>query len=57
MWSYLHFVISEFVQAEHFGELLLGESLFGSDNGGAAGTFLSLWRIKKDELLDLSQFR
>jgi len=50
-------VISEFVQAEHFGELLLGESLFGSDDGGAAGTFLSLWRIKKDELLDLSQFR
>ena len=55
--SYLHSMISEFVQTEHFGELLLGESLLGSDDGGAVRTSLSLWRIKKDELLDLTQFR
>ena len=55
--SYLRFVIRELIQTERLGELLLGESLFGSDNGGAARTFLSLWRIKKDELLDLTQFR
>src|SRR5437870_1417614 len=55
--SYLHFVIWELLQTERFGELLLGKSLLRSDNSGAAGTFLSLWWIKKDELLDMAQFR
>ena len=55
--SYLHFGgSSEFIQAERLGQLLLGESLFGTHNGSAWWPLLSLGRIEEDELLDLSEF-
>ena len=55
--SYLHLRgFSQFIQAEHAGQLLLRESLFGSYNGGPRWPLFSLGWIEENELLDLSEF-
>ena len=53
--SYLRFLSCQVIQTEHFGQLLLRESLFGPYNCGALRTFFSLWWIEENKLLNLPQ--
>src|SRR5215831_2469839 len=43
------------IQTEDFGQYLLGESLLGSHNCGALGSFLALGWVEENELLNLPQ--
>ena len=47
---------TELVEAQGSGEGLLGEGLFGQYRSSSLRSFVSLWGIEQDELLDLSQF-
>ena len=46
----------QLIQAEGFGQSLLGEGLFREDRGNAIRTFFSLSRIQQNELLNLPEF-
>ncbi len=45
---------TELVEAQGASEGLLGEGLFRQYRSGSLRSFVTLWRIEQDELLDLS---